>query len=277
MKIKHNKKRKTAFVYESIIREGTAAILKNDTETKNTVVSLIKKHFKPGSMLRKDLECFRSLYENQNLDIETSQRILKEAKLEKRLIDDKKLFEKQSNLIRDINKELSSSLFNNFVPNYRTLATISQIFSTTTSPKNRVILEDQVVEKMSQSGASGATEVEMDNLLYTSFVSKFNEKYESALLEEQKTLLSYYISSFTDNSLELKTFLNEEILRLRSQLEEALKLEDIANDQEMVQKTEKVIAHLDGFKRKGVDEDVLKTVLKTQQLVKEIFENGSRN
>ena len=117
----------------------------------------------------------------------------------------------------------------------------------------------------------------MDNLLYTSFVSKFNEKYESALLEEQKTLLSYYISSFTDNSLELKTFLNEEILRLRSQLEEALKLEDIANDQEMVQKTEKVIAHLDGFKRKGVDEDVLKTVLKTQQLVKEIFENGSRN
>ena len=150
MKIKHNKKRNTAFVYESIIREGTAAILKNDTETKNTVVSLIKKHFKPGSMLRKDLECFRSLYENQNLDIETSQRILKEAKLEKRLIDDKKLFEKQSNLIRDINKELSSSLFNNFVPNYRTLATISQIFSTTTSPKNRVILEDQVVEKMSQ-------------------------------------------------------------------------------------------------------------------------------
>ena len=277
MKIKHNKKRNTAFVYESIIREGTAAILKNDTETKNTVVSLIKKHFKPGSMLRKDLECFRSLYENQNLDIETSQRILKEAKLEKRLIDDKKLFEKQSNLIRDINKELSPSLFNNFVPNYRTLATISQIFSTTTSPKNRVILEDQVVEKMSQSGASGATEVEMDNLLYTSFVSKFNEKYESALLEEQKTLLSYYISSFADNSLELKTFLNEEILRLRSQLEEALKLEEIVNDQEMVQKAEKVIAHLDGFKRKGVDEDVLKTVLKTQQLVKEIFANGSRN
>jgi len=277
MKIKHNKKRNTAFVYESIIREGTAAILKNDTETKNTVVSLIKKHFKPGSMLRKDLECFRSLYENQNLDIETSQRILKEAKLEKRLIDDKKLFDKQSNLIRDINKELSPSLFNNFVPNYRTLATISQIFSTTTSPKNRVILEDQVVEKMSQSGASGATEVEMDNLLYTSFVSKFNEKYESALLEEQKTLLSYYISSFADNSLELKTFLNEEILRLRSQLEEALKLEEIVNDQEMVQKAEKVIAHLDGFKRKGVDEDVLKTVLKTQQLVKEIFANGSRN
>ena len=277
MKIKHNKKRNTAFVYESIIREGTAAILKNDVETKDRVVTLIKKHFKPGSMLRKDLECFRSLYENQNLDIETSQRILKEAKLEKRLLDDKKLFENQSNLIRDINKELSPSLFNNFVPNYRTLATISQIFSTTTTPKNRVILEDQVVEKMSHRDPSMETGVKMDNLLYTSFVSKFNEKYESALLEEQKTLLSYYISSFTDNSLELKTFLNEEILRLRSQLEEALKLQDIAADEEMVQKAEKVINHLDGFKRRGVDEEVLKTVLKTQQLVKEIFANGSYN
>tara|TARA_R110000824_G_scaffold190926_2_gene372488 strand:+ start:7151 stop:7984 length:834 start_codon:yes stop_codon:yes gene_type:complete len=277
MKIKHNKKRNTAFVYESIIREGTAAILKKDMETKNMVVSLIKKHFKPSSMLRKDLECFRSLYENQNLDIETSQRILKEAKLEKRLINDEELFGDQSDLIRDINKELSPSLFNNFVPNYRTLATISQIFSTSTSPKNRVILEDQVLDKMTRAAPTTNTGVKMDNLLYTSFVSKFNEKYDSALLEEQKILLSYYISSFTDNSLELKTFLNEEILRLRIQLEDALKLEEITNDEEMTQKAQLIITHLDGFKHRGVDEGVLKTVLKTQQLVKEIFANGSHN
>ena len=276
MKIKHNKKRNTAFVYESIIREGTAAILKNDAETKNKVVSLIKKHFQAGTTLRKDLECFRSLYENQSLDPNTSEKILKEAKLEKRLIDDEALFKSQSNLIRDINKELSPTLFNNFVPNYRTLATIAQIFSTDTSPKNRVILENQVLHNMSKKAEGGSGE-KVDNLLYRSFVSKFNDKYENGLLEEQKILLSYYISSFTDNSLELKTFLNEEIGRLKEQLKTALNLKEVKNDEDMLRKTQTIIEHLEGFTRSGVDEHVLKTVLKTQQLVKEIFVDGSRN
>ena len=62
MKIKHNKKRNTAFVYEAIVKEITVAIIKNDHERKNKAVSILKKHFKPGSVLSKHLECYRSLY-----------------------------------------------------------------------------------------------------------------------------------------------------------------------------------------------------------------------
>ena len=276
MKIKHNKKRNTAFVYESIIREGTAAILKNDEETKEKVVAIIKEHFKEGSLLRKDLECFRSLYEKQDLNKENSEKILREAKLEKRLIDDKKLFEAQSHLIKDINTELTPTLFNNFVPNYRTLATIAQIFSTNITPKNRVILENQIIHDMTQS-PDQQNETEVDNVVYHSFVSKFNEKYEDSLLDEQKELLGYYISSFADNSLSLKTFLNEEISRLKVQLREALELDEIKNDTNMVTQTKSVIQQLDSFATSGVDEKILKTVLKTQQLTKEIFDDGSRN
>ena len=69
MKIKHNKKRNTAFVYEALVREATVAILKNDRERKNKVISIIKKHFHNESMLHKDLEFYRSLYENQNLEV----------------------------------------------------------------------------------------------------------------------------------------------------------------------------------------------------------------
>ena len=47
------------------------------------------------------------LYEKQDLNKENSEKILREAKLEKRLIDDKKLFEAQSHLIKDINTELT--------------------------------------------------------------------------------------------------------------------------------------------------------------------------
>ena len=107
MKFKHNKKRNSAFVYEALIREATVATMKNDTQRKEAAVRLIKKHFKGDSLLRKDLECYRSLYEDQNLDRLTCEKILREVKIQKRLIDPEGLFKQQTDLIRDVNTELS--------------------------------------------------------------------------------------------------------------------------------------------------------------------------
>ena len=152
MKVRHNKKRNTAFVYEALLREATVAILKNEHERKDKAISIIKKHFNSDSILRKDLDCYRSLYENQNLDRLTCEKILKEVKIQQRLIDPEGLFKQQTELIHDVNKELEPSTFNNFVPNYRTLATISQIFSSKISPKNQVILENEIIRNMLQRG-----------------------------------------------------------------------------------------------------------------------------
>ena len=275
MKIKHNKKRNTAFVYEALVREATVAILKNDRERKNKVISIIKKHFHNESMLHKDLEFYRCLYENQNLDQKTSEKILREVRLQKQLVDSKYLFEQQTKLIRDINKELSSEVFNNFVPNYRTLATIDQIFSLKTSPKDCVILEKEIVNNMRSKVVNGAA-VPVDNLTYNTFVKKFNEKYESELLNEQKELLTYYIASFADNALELKVFLNEELSRLKTKLIESKKVEEIKNDEDMLRKTNEVIEKLQSFTTAQITEDVLSTVLRTQSLVDEIY-NGDND
>ncbi len=129
MKIKHNKKRNTAFVFEALIKEITVAILKEDTMRQKTALSLVKKHFAPGSPLYRHLQCYRSLYEYQNLSKEISEKILREAKLASRLLDTQGLFVSQSDLIGDVNRELDPQFFNTFVPNYKTLATIDQIFS----------------------------------------------------------------------------------------------------------------------------------------------------
>ena len=128
MKVRHNKKRNTAFVYEALVREATVAILKEDNERKEKAVSIIKRHFHPQSVLKQDLECYRSLYENQNLDQTISQKILKEVRMQKHMIDPANLFKQQTALIHDVNKELSPEVFNNFVPNYKSLATIDQMF-----------------------------------------------------------------------------------------------------------------------------------------------------
>ena len=163
------------------------------------------------------------------------------------------------------------SIFNNFIPNYKTLATIDQIFSDRISPKNQVILENEIVKNMTKQFPTKEVVEPIDNIIYNTFVEKFNNKYESNLLEEQKTLLTYYIASFADNALELKVFLNEEIARLKNKLEEARAINEIKSDTEMLEKTNKIIERLNGFSNKAIDDSLLLTVMKTQELVKEIY------
>jgi hypothetical protein len=276
MKTKYNKKRNTAFVFEVLIREGTSAILQGDHDRKNTVVKLIKKHFAPDSTLYKHLQCYQSLYETSGLDRNTCEKIMREAKLAHRVLDPHGLFVSQTDLINDVNKELEPSVFNNFVPNYKSLANIHKMFSTNVSPKNSVILEELVLEHMSRT-EEAEEQVEIDNVVVESFVEKFNTKYDSKLLTEQKELLNLYISSFVDNSLELKMFLNEEITRLKSSLLESRDQEDISSDDSMVEKTEQVLELLESYKDTEADQNMLLTILKVQQLVGEIENNAGSN
>jgi hypothetical protein len=275
MKNRHNKKRNTALVYESLIREATVSIIKNDTNRKNKVFEIIKKHFKQDTELFAHLQCYRSLYENQGMSKNTCEKILKEAKLSSRLIDFNGLFKQQTELINDINSELSPEVFNNFVPNYKTLATIDQIFSPKLSPQKRVMLEEKVIDEMSNLDSPIVVEDNPDDITIKFFTQKFNEKYSKVLSEEQKTLLSLYISSFADNAVELKTYLNEEVYRLKSIIGESLQDKDINNDHEMVEKTNKIVEKLESFKNTQIDENILLTILKTQELAKELNDGGN--
>jgi len=271
MKTRHNKKRNTAFVYEALIKEATVAILKNDLEKRDKAIKVIKRHFKSGSILKRDLDCYRSLSEGQNLDKETAEKILREVKIQQRLIDPTGLFKQQTKLVHDINKEISTSVFKNFVPSYKSLATITQIFSEKTSPKNRIILENEIIQRMLAEATATTSDEPIDGLVCATFAAKFNERYDNDLLKEQKELLNYYVSSFVDNGLELKTFMNEEISRLKQQLEKGKNIAEIKEDNEMLNKTQKVIERLNSFAKEDITDDVLLTVMKTQELVKEMY------
>jgi len=276
MKNKHNKKRNTAFVFEALTREATVAIIKGDVERKQKVVSIVRKHFADDSILRKDLECYRSLYENQDLDEKTSNKILESVKVSKRLIDPEGLFKQQTELINDINKDLTPDTFNNFVPNYKSLATIAKMFNTN-SPKESVILESKIINGMTGKLEEQTLEP-IDSLTFSTFTKKFNEKYGSSLLKEQKQLLNYYISSFSDDDLETKIFVNNEVTRLKESLRKAIEVEEIANDSEMMRKTNSVIQKLETFHNfNSLNESALLTILKTQELVKEIYSNASQD
>jgi hypothetical protein len=278
MKNKHNKKRNSAFIYEALVREATVAILKKDKQRQQSAINLIKKYFNEGSVLKRDLECYRSLYKTQNVDRFTCEKIIKESKLTRLVINPHELFEKQTELIHDVNKTLSPDVFNNFVPNYKTLATISQIFSHKISPKNQVILEGEIAQQMMAPNESSPADLrDVDNVVYRTFVEKFNSKYNEDLLEEQKELLTRYIISFVDNALDLKTYLNEEIHRLKTVLEEAKGTTEIKEDADMAQKTDRVLRRLQNFAQQPLSDGLLLTVMKTQELVREINTDGNRS
>jgi hypothetical protein len=275
-RLKHNKKRNTAFLYETLIKELTKSIVDRDNERKEVIVALVKENFSFEGEMGKELECYRNLLETHNLNNNAAEKLIYLVKEAYSQIDKEKLFTEQSNLINIVNKALGADVFSNFVPNYKDLATVYQIFNDKGPLKSKVLLEEGLVARI-MSPPEAATESllkPVDNLVYSTFVKKFNEKYSGSLLESQQTLLSAYILSFTDNGIDLKTFMNEEIRRLKGVLSEALHTEEIESDPAMSQRTEAVLELLETFGKKKIDNVMIKKVLKTQQLVSEINDNG---
>jgi len=269
--MKHNKKRNTAFIFEVLIRELTKTILEQDESKKKYIIKLVKENFKGNTLLARDLESYKMVLDTTNVERITAEKLVYEARILKSSIDHRKLFAEQGTIIETINKTLSPAVFTNFVPNYKDLATVFQIFHPKTRAKDRVLLEGQVIEKMlSEEARSPELIKPIDNLTYRSFVKVFNEKYSTSLLQEQKDLLKVYINSFSDNGIDLKIFLNEEIPRLESAILRSKELPDLQKDAQMLEATNQVLEIVSSLKQKEIDEDYIHDVLKLQNLVKEI-------
>lgn len=276
MRLKHNKKRNTAFVYEALIRELTKSVVKNNKHKQNRIVSIMKEHFAQGTELSKELDLYKSLYETKDIEKRLAEKIVTEAKQKYSSLNKGTIFKEQSALINKINKTLSKDLFNNFVPNYKNIATVYSIFQDALPIKDRVLLEENIVEQMSSSVEIIKEEQQpMDNIVYNTFVSKFNEEYSNKLNENQKELLTMYISSFSDNGLEMKYYLNEEIGSLKDKLNDCKNAPEISQDSALKEKIDKVYSILETYKEKEIDTDLIELVLKTQDLVEEINKDGT--
>jgi hypothetical protein len=269
-KFKHNKKRNTAFLYESLVLELTKAILTNERDKQFTIKSMIRENFHKNTTLFKDLSTYNALVETKGVDKEFASKILNEAKNQKKQIDKKQLFNEQNKLIQQINTNFSKNFFSNFVPNYKHLASVFQIFNTEMPIKSKVLLENELIDLMSEENKT-ADMLPIDTLTYKIFIDKFNKKYGDALLEEQKALLENYIISFKDNGLELKCYLNEEIGRLKSEVYsiQTNKKEDTI----FVKKLDEVLAVLNSFSESLPDESMITKIISTQSLVKEMKED----
>ena len=277
MKLKHNKKRNTAFLFETLSRELTKAIVNRDFQNKKKILAIIEEHFNKDKEIAKELELYKSIIESKNLDTYSAEKIIFESKKQYDKLDKNRIFSEQSNLINKINKELSGETFANFVPNYKNLASLYQIFNTEMSPKKKVLLEGEIINYMSARKPirESAKQIPSDKLVLKAFIGNFNDVYSKTLCEEQQELLNKYITSFVDNGLELKLFLNEEIGRLKQVIGGSLKSEGMNRGEPVFEKTTKVLKAIDSFKEKDIDSNMIEKILKIQNLASELTNNGN--
>ena len=269
MRLKHNKKRNTAFLFEALTREYIKAVVKKNSARQLSVKKIIKEHFSKNSILSEELKIYREVLETESLSQGEADKMLQEAKHRYGNLDGQQIFKSQNKLIKEVNYTLDMGVFNNFVPNYKNLATVYGIFNNKTTIKEKMILEERMVESLTSSKQDGKEHI--DNITYKTFVEGFNKKYAS-LPENQKQLLTNYIASFSDNSLELKVYMSEQVALLKDKLS-SFEDSEYLQAEELKEKYGQIITKLDSYKNKEIDDTMVEEVLKVQELVREL-ENG---
>ena len=270
MATKLNKKRNTGFVFEALIREATKAILAKDESKRNTVVTTIKESFAPGTELRKELDCYKALSSTDTLDKPTAEKLIFEVRRDIKKINEKKLVREKNTLVSKINKNISKDVFNNFVPSYKSLATIARIFNDKTPTKDRVLMESILLESLTKKTTLEEKEdlKHIDSLVVKSFVKNFNNHYDG-LLAEQRSLLQLYVTSVNDGQTSFKFYINEELIRIKDIIQRSLTTEEVIKDDIMVENTNRVLALIEDLRQAEIDGTYLMKLMKLQKLASE--------
>ena len=266
MKFNHNKKRNTAFIYEALIVEISKAVIQNDLNRKNHILIILNEFFKKGSILRKDLEIYKSFNDTNSLDKKIIEKLIIEAKKQFVALDRKLIFNTQTKIINEINKKLGQTAWNAFIPSYKKLATINQALTQDQTPKEQVLMESKLINNFLAKVEEKKPFPNINNLAVRNFINKFNKEYSESLNEEQKIFLNKYIMSTEDNGLEFKMYLYEEIDRLKGILKETIK----KTDKNTSNKLQKVVDKMTNYNERKIDKSFISEIMKIQSLTNEV-------
>tara|TARA_R110000851_G_scaffold88480_1_gene193275 strand:+ start:6876 stop:7700 length:825 start_codon:yes stop_codon:yes gene_type:complete len=268
MKVKHNKKRNTAFLFEALLRELTKSVVSQQKSRTKAVKKILSEHFRKGDILNKEMDCYNALAEDQQLDRSSAEKMVHLAKQTYAKLSEQDIFKEQSQVIKKINTVLGKEVFNHFVPNYKSFATIAQIFGDKSPLKSRVLMENKLVEGLMSSALAGEKLEPVDSLTVKAFAERFNQHY-SDLLTEQKELLGKYIVSFGNSSVDFKLYIAEELKRIHSAVSKSLEMEEVKEDAEMTESTKKILKEIEAWNISKLTEAQILKILKLQKLIEE--------
>lgn len=280
-KIKHSKFKNTGILFEMLVRQLTADTMHGH---KTKALPLIKKHFKLGTELGKELELYNTLQKEEFRTESSAQKFLQACITARKSLNESALRRQKYNLIKEISDQfIVENFFKSRVSNYAILASIFKLFeyAEVDNPAAIVRSKSTLVEHVLRNAFNNPIKKKTGNVIketyevqskdvrllsYKMLIDKFNDKY-NGLNQQQKNILREYINNVT-NSVALKEFVQAEIPIIQKELARAaarvgskiikIKLNEVNNMLIRLNETSVI-----------KDKDVL-TMLRYYELIKEL-------
>ena len=280
-KLKKSKIKNTGILFELLTRQITADVLAGKS-TKS--VSIVKKYFNEKTELGKELQLYQILSE-KNYNSENKANHLLDAVIKSRQkLSNSVLRREKYNLIKEIKESYNvTDFFSGRIPNYRILASISNIFQSETSQDqfkpdqivnskftvlehitNKKIGEQEIKDRVLKE--YGKSDKDLRLLAYEILVDKFNKKYKK-LDESQKDLLKHYISNIS-NTNSLRDYVDNEVTKIKKQLN--VDLPKVSDKITKIKLAEAINQVENLTKGKIVSEKQVLTLMRYYELIKEI-------
>lgn len=273
-RLKHSKFKNTGILFELLVKQIASDTLANKD---SLALEIIKKHFKKGTELNKELKLYQSLtkenFDNQYQAQEFVDIVLNErAKLNEGILRRQKY-----NLIKSIKESfVMEDFFKYRVNNYREMASVYKLFEHESgqSPKEYVTCKTTILEAITKENVEIVTEETNDDykkqpkevrmLAYKFLVESFNSKY-TTLSEDQKRILRNYINN-VDNSAKLRTFVLSEVKKLKKKLSEVKVSDKVAGIK--LKETVNLIDNITNSKI--INENQILSLLRYHELLQEL-------
>ena len=223
-KIKHSKYKNTGILFEMLVRQIAADTMHG---RKTKALPILKRHFKSGTELGKELQLYRTIQEEEFKSETSAQKFLQACVTARKSLNEGALRRQKYNLIKEINDSfIVENFFKSRVSNYTILASIFKLFeyAEVDNPAHIVKSKSTLVEHVLRNALQNPIKTKKGNVIketyavqekdvrllsYKMLIDKFNNKYDG-LNQRQKNVLREYINNVT-NSISLKEFIQKEI------------------------------------------------------------------
>ncbi len=246
MNFKHNRKRNSGLVFELLVRRIALQVLNKDVKGFKKTQEIVTKYFSEGTLLAAERDLFETIKSTRNVSRSVAEKILGKIYHHSKKLDPRILEIKKSNLIKEINYTFGKSFFSEHrIPDYRLYASIQMILDGSRMTLDRlnenvqrIQLEDALINFMTsplqESVENKFPDKDIDGLVCTMAVRKFQKDYGESLSKDQKRLMEQYLVYLAGGNREkFVKFLMPEIKRIQTCMSKSRSLSEIKEDKVM--------------------------------------------
>jgi hypothetical protein len=286
-KMKHSKYRNSGILFELLVRQVTADILKGSEDSKANTI--LRKYFSENTELGKENRLYRIIFEEKVKDQAHADRLLETIIRARKKINENELTKQKYGLISEIKANYPIDDFlKGPIGNYKLLASIYKIFEEAVTniecdPREMYQARGCIVESMvaPRTPTKVITEEEKKDVLniykeqnkevrslaFKILVDSFNDKYKG-LNDRQKILIREYINNIS-NTNSLRQYINQEIPVVKNRIDELKK--SVVNNEVIKIKLDETINQLDKISKGTlVKENHVTALLLSYELIKEL-------